>query len=104
MFYSVLRRIDRNLLAVDIDIAAGLGIGSEKSSCCLGTSGSHQSGEAQDLALAELEAYILHHLSCVQVFHLQDYRSVIRNHAVSLRIFVNDTAHHHVDDVFLGTL
>ena len=101
MPYGVLRRIDRNLLSVDIDAASLLGIRSEQRPGGFGSARAHQSGEAKNLALPQLKAHILHHLPCIQVFHLQHNRRVFRNHTVCLRFFIDYAADHHVDDVFL---
>ena len=103
IFYRIHGILDIHFFSVYVDLSALLGVCSEKSSGRLGTSCAHQAGETEDLAFVKLEAYILYHFSCVEVFHLEYYRSVLRNVALGLRILVNDTANHHVDDVVLGT-
>ena len=86
------------------NFSALLRVRAENSPRGFGTSCAHQSGEAQDLALPEFKADILHHSSGIQVFHLQYDRRILRNHTVCLRLLVNDTSYHHVDDIFLGAV
>ena len=50
----------------------------------------------------KLEAYILYHSSRIQVLYLQNHRRVRRNLAFCLRVLIDNTANHHVDDVVLG--
>ncbi len=38
------------------------------------------------------------------MFHLKNHRRILCNHAVLLRILINHTPHHHIDDVVLGGL
>ncbi len=49
----------------------------------------------------KLKADILHHFPRIQMFHFQHDRRIWRHHAVFLRVFVNDTSYHHVDDIVL---
>ena len=108
VFNSILRTVDGHFVELSVfshdgDLAALFRIRSEQCSRSLGTSCAHQSGEAQDFSLSQFEAYILHHLARVQMFHFENYRSIRRNHAVLLGILIDHTSNHHVDDVFLST-
>ena len=53
---------DIQLLSVEIDLARALGNGTENRLHSFGTSGSHQTGKAQNLTFMELEAF-----SCISL-------------------------------------
>ena len=69
--HGVARRADRDRLATDDDLAAVERVGPEDRPRHLGPSRSHQAGEAEDLALAQLEAHVPDRLAAPQVADLE---------------------------------
>ena len=90
-----------DLLAVEADGAASLGHGAEQVLQHLGAAGAVQSGDAQHLALAKLEAGLLQTgILTGQVFYLQDH---VAGYIVLGREAVGQlTAHHQLNDLAHG--
>ena len=93
------RLADTGLLAVYEDLAAVDLVGAEYGARHLGAAGAHQSGEAQDLALAQREADVADFRAAAEVLHFEHGLGpgVIRDR----RPFVRQrAADHHGDDLF----
>ena len=52
----------------------------------------------------QFEAYVLHHLSRIKMLYLQHHRRILRYGARCLRVLIDYTAYHHIDDIVLCAL
>ena len=99
LFHGLHGVLDFNLFALDVNIAGDLLIHAEDGAHHFAASGADQAEEAQDFALAQVEAHVAELLFSREVFHAQQLLAGFK--VADVVDILHGTADHLVDEVIL---